>query len=190
MKLMDIVDISSGQPQFRIKEETGEGVPIYSVYSQSTLEQDLCQSDQLGIAKQIRTFDVIDTLVNKGDILFSLISGETVRVGELHHGFFYTQNYVKLVPKYPIDSQYLVYLLNETLCIRKQLKIGLQGSEVMKYTLQQLKALLLPKLPTLSQQSLIGDIYFKQQKLCYLKHRCADTEQLVRLEQLRKLDVL
>lgn len=188
MKLLDIVKFYSGQPQFRVKE--AEAAPLYYLYSQVNLEDDLCQSDQQNLSKWVRTSDEIDSLTSTGDILFSLISGQAVRVGRQHQGFFYTQNYVKLVVEAQIDSQFLVYLLNEHPDIRKQLKNSLQGSQVLKYSIQQLRNLVLPRIPDLFMQKLIGEIYFKQQKIRYLKQRCADAEQLIRLEQLRKVSVL
>ncbi|MDG2949443.1 restriction endonuclease subunit S [Exercitatus varius] len=187
MLLSDIIEMSSGQAQFRIVETTDLQAPIYCYYSQANLEYDLFLSNDLDSFKKIRTFDSINSLLSTGDVIFSLISGKSARVREAHQGFLYTQNYVKLVPKIQIDANYLVYLLNENPVIQKQLTFGLQGSQVMKYTTKQLKSLKLPKLPSLSEQHLIGEIYLKQQKLAYLKQRVARLEKLLVLKQLEKV---
>ncbi|OOF40991.1 restriction endonuclease subunit M [Rodentibacter mrazii] len=186
MKLNDIVEICGGQAQFRITETMDTNAPIYTFYSQAHLEQDLYLSNNPISPKEIRTFDRITSLLSAGDVVFSLISGKTAQVREWHHQLLYTQNYLKLIPQSQIDQGYLVYLLNENQSIHKQLSCGLQGSQVLKYTTKQLKSLKLPKLPALSKQRLIGNIYLKQQKLTYLKQRVAHLERQLVLAQLQK----
>ena len=187
MLLQDIVEMNSGQAQFRISEVSDPDAPVYIYYGQANLEQDLYLSDNSVIShKAIKTFDEITSLLATGDVIFSLISGKATIVSEQHRGFLYTQNYVKLTPKNQIDAHYLVYLLNENAVIKKQLSSSLQGSQVLKYTTKQLKTLKLPKLPSLSKQRLIGKIYLKQQKLTYLKQRVANLEKLLVLHQLQK----
>lgn len=187
MLLQDIVEMNSGQAQFRISEVSDPIAPVYTYYGQANLEQDLYLSDSSAVLpKEIKTFDEITSLLSTGDVIFSLISGKATIVSEQHRGFLYTQNYVKLTPKNQIDAHYLVYLLNENAVIKKQLSSSLQGSQVLKYTTKQLKTLKLPKLPSLSKQRLIGEIYLKQQKLAYLKQRVANLEKLLVLHQLQK----
>ena len=95
-------------------------------------------------------------------------------VSEKHEGYIYTQNYVKLNLNDDIDSRYFVFLINESKDIRKQLTIGLQGSQVFKYTLKQLKDINLPKMPLIEKQKIIGEIYFKQLRLTALKNKVAE----------------
>ncbi|ARU66514.1 restriction endonuclease subunit M [Histophilus somni] len=187
MLLSNIVEISSGQAQFRLSEVSDPIAPVYTYYGQANLEQDLYLSDGSAVLpKEIKTFDKITNLLSTGDVIFSLISGKATIVSKQHQGFLYTQNYVKLIPKNQIDANYLVYLLNENAVVKKQLSRGLQGSQVLKYTTNQLKSLRLPKLPHLSEQRLMGEIYLKQQKLAYLKQRIANLEKLLVLHQLQK----
>ncbi|MGQ0286854.1 restriction endonuclease subunit M [Pasteurellaceae bacterium 22721_9_1] len=187
MLLSELVKINSGQPQFRISETTDLEAPSYTYYTQANLELDAQFADiAISPNKVIRTFDPITSLLSAGDVIFSLISGKSVRISDMHQGFLYTQNYVKLIPTEQIDANYLIYLLNESPTIQKQLANGLQGTQVLKYTTKQLKSLKLPKLPTLSKQCLIGDIYCKQQKLAYLKQRAANLEKSLVLHQLQK----
>lgn len=189
MKIEDIVTISSGTPQFRIKESLIDSAPTYSFYGQQELENDLVDLElSQESAKTISTLDGLN-LVNEGDVLFSLISGRTTIVNQRHQGYLYTQNYVRLIPKKNIDGKYLVYLLNESDCIRKQWTKGLQGSAVLKHTVKQLRELELPELHSYEKQKIIGDIYFKQLRIRALKMRVADTERILTLENLKEVNV-
>lgn len=186
-KINSIVDFVSGTPQFRITESFDEQSPIYTFYSQTDLSEDLVgilseDSDK----KRVRTQDDVNTLAT-GDVLFSLISGTAAVIREAHQGYLYTQNYVKLSPEEKIDPHFLVYLLNENSAIKKQLLIGLQGSQVLKYSLKQIKDLEIPTLPDFEKQKIIGEIYFKQLRVQALKNRAAKQEMMMRLQQLEEV---
>lgn len=186
-KLNSIVDFVSGTPQFRITESFDEQSPIYTFYSQTDLSEDLVgirseDSDK----KRVRTMDDVNTLAT-GDVIFSLISGSAAVIREAHHGYLYTQNYVKLSPEEKIDRHFLVYLLNENSAIKKQLLIGLQGSQVLKYSLKQIKDLEIPTLPDFEKQKIIGEIYVKQLRVQALKNRAAKQETMIRLQQLEEV---
>lgn len=185
-KINSMVDFVSGTPQFRITESFDEQAPIYTFYSQTDLSEDLVgirseDSDK----KRVRTQDDVNTLAS-GEVVFSLISGTAAVIREAHHGYLYTQNYVKLSPEEKIDPHFLVYLLNENSAIKKQLLIGLQGSQVLKYSLKQIKDLEIPALPDLEKQKIIGEIYFKQLRVQALKNRAAKQETMMRLQQLEE----
>ena len=80
-------------------------------------------------------------------------------------------------------------MTNEDKGIARQLWLGLQGSMVLKYTVKQIKDLKLPKLPSLSKQAAIGQVYLKQKHLQAVKKRRADNEltlQLAKLEEVLK----
>lgn len=187
MKRLDnVVESVTGSPQFRIKEAFEDKAPLYSYYGQPDIEDDLVGIDSnASDSKQVRTFDKLNTLC-QGDVVFSLISGRSTIVGAIHQGYLYTQNYVKLVPNEKVDSKYLVYLLNEDKFLKKQFQIGLQGSQVLKYTLKQVKELELPDLPTIDKQRIIGELYFNQLRLQALRNRVANTETTIVLEKLRR----
>lgn len=185
-KLKNMVEFVSGSPQFRIIETSDISAPQYTYYGQSDLEADLVDMDPNGSdGKQVRTFDKVNTLC-QGDVVFSLISGKSAIVGVKHRGYLYTQNYVKLVTGDKVDSKYLAFLLNEDPFIKKQFQKELQGSQVLKYTLKQVKELELPDLPPIDRQRIIGDIYFYQLRLEALKKRAADLEIQILLEKLRE----
>lgn len=186
-KLNAIVAFVSGTPQFRITESLNVQSPIYTFYSQTDLSEDL-----VGILaedidkKRVRTMDDVNTLAT-GDVIFSLISGSAAVISEAHQGYLYTQNYVKLSPEEKIDPHFLVYLLNENSAIKKQLLIGLQGSQVLKYSLKQIKDLEIPTLPPFEKQKIIGEVYFKQLRVQALKNRAANQETMMRLQQLEEV---
>ena len=179
MELVDIITCHGGTPQTRIHESIVADARVYYLYGQADLEADTVgfMSD-LSQNKTVRTLDKVTT-VSEGDIIFSLISGVAARVRAARHGLLYTQNYVLLRPDTSIlNPDYLVYLLNSHPSVRRQLSESLQGSRIKKYTLVQLRSLVLPSLPTLKKQRLIADIYFKQLRLTALKSKVAQQESL------------
>lgn len=185
-KLSEMVEFVSGSPQFRITEVMDEQAPLYTFYSQTDLSDDLVgivSSDSDN--KQVRTKDKVNTLCAR-DVVFSLISGTASIIRKEHEGYLYTQNYVKLIPNKNVDPRFLVYLLNEDKRIKKQFMMGLQGSQVLKYTLKQLKELEIPKLPSIEKQKIVGDVYFKQLRLQALRNRAAKLETTILLAKLEE----
>jgi len=152
IKLEELIEFMTGSPQFRIKESVSKEAKTYFFYGQQEVENDL-----IGIelnnedAKVIHTSDNV-SLLNDRDVLFSLVSGMATIVGAKHNGYLFTQNYVRLSVNDKIDKKYLVYLLNENEYIKKQWAKGLQGSQVIKYTIKQLKELELPEIHSIEKQ--------------------------------------
>lgn len=197
-RLSDIAELTSGSPQFRITETSAPDAPVYCFYEQSDIADDLTgidsrhdsESSASNIRKQVRTNDSVKTL-SENDIVFSLISGKAAIVRHCHAGFLYTQNYMKISlvntnRKNAIAARYLVYLLNEDANINKQLHWGLQGSQVLKYTVKQLNELKLPHLPSFETQQLIGNLYFDQLRLAALRHRVADNSSVLTLTMMKE----
>ena len=187
MKMTDLVSFKLGSPQFRIKETLAKEAPLYQMYSQLDLEEDLAGvvSDHQE-NKQVKTLDDVATL-KANDLVFSLISGKAALVSPEHAGYLYTQNYLILEPDERLDDKFLLYLLNEDKGIARQLWLGLQGSMVLKYTVKQIKDLKLPKLPSLSKQVAIGQVYLKQKHLQAVKKRQADNELTLQLAKLKEV---
>ncbi|MDR0317854.1 MAG: restriction endonuclease subunit S [Lactococcus lactis] len=185
-ELQDKVNLTSGSPQFRFVETADLTAPLYNYYGQVELSDDLVGMDtQDKEAKQIRLFEKV-ILARTGDVVFSLISGKASVVSKNHDGYLLTQNYVKLTPDDDIDARFLVYLLNEDKSIIKQFKMSMQGSMVLKYTVKQLRKIILPVIPEIDKQSIIGEIYFNQLRLTALKNRTAMTESTIVLEKLKE----
>lgn len=185
MKLTDIVEIKVGTVQFRIKESSLAEAPVYKIFSQSDLEEDLAGIEvAVDQPKEVKTQEHVATLAT-GDVVFSLISGKATIVSELHDGYLYTQNYAVLKGGSQIDSQYLVYFLNEDTEVARQFWQSLQGSVITKFTLKQLRELKISALPSLAQQKLIGQIYIKQHQMQALKERVARNETQLQLAKLK-----
>lgn len=186
MRITEVVKTISGTPQFRINESLRVQAPLYSIYSQNDLQQDLFGVSSDVPNKTIRTWDKVSTL-DEQDILFSLISGDASVVRKSHEGYLFTQNYVKLIPCKKVDSRYLVYLINQNESIKRQFRQGLQGSQVLKYTLKQLRELVLPDFPTLEKQRMIGEVYFKQLRLEAIKKQAAELETTLLFQKLKEV---
>lgn len=185
-KLSELVELVSGSPQFRITEVFDEKTPLFTYYSQTDLTDDLVGIISKTVDnKQVRTNDKLNTLCD-GDVVFSLITGIATIVRKEHEGYIYTQNYVKLLPSHKIDSKFLVYLINENKTIKKQFALGLQGSQVLKYTLKQLKELEIPQIPCIDKQRIIGQVYFNQLKIQTLRNRAAELETKIILAKLEE----
>lgn len=183
-KLNELVEFISGSPQFRITEVADEYASVFIYYSQTDLTDDLVGIISEGIEnKQVRTYDEVSTLC-ENDVIFSLITGMATIIRKNHEGYLYTQNYVKLLPSKDIDSKFLVYLINENKMINKQFMMGLQGSQVLKYTLKQLKELEIPKIPSIEKQKIIGQVYFNQLRVEALEHRAAKFKSTIILANL------
>lgn len=186
VKLQDKVILTTGSPQFRFVETTELAAPLYSYYGQAELLDDLIGiNTQDKAAKQIRLYEKV-SVVEAGDVVFSLISGKASIVSKSHDGYLLTQNYVKLVPDESVDKKYLVYLLNENKIIVRQFQMSMQGSMVMKYTVKQLRNINLPAIPSSDKQCVIGELYFNQLRLMALKNRAASTESTVILEKIKE----
>ena len=188
MILSKLVTLKSGSPQFRITESKLASAPTYIVYAQNHLLADLrgVASDE-DIPKIIRTEDEVTT-TNEGDIIFNLMTGVTSIVSAQHVGYLYTQNFVRLELHENIEPWYLVYLLNESPKIKRQLLQGVQGSSVLKYTLAQLRDLQIPKLPNLGKQELIGKTYAMTLRRKNLMERVAQAEEQLILQLLKGLE--
>ena len=187
MKLSKLVELVSGTPQFRIVEVSNPKAPVFNYYTQTDLNDDLVGIISSDVDnKQVRTNDKVSTL-STGDVLFSLITGKATIVRKEHEGYLYTQNYVKLLHAEDIDSKFLVYLMNESKAIRKQLMLGLQGSLVLKYTLTQLRDLEIKKIPSIDKQKIIGQVYFNQLRLKALRNRVTELEAKIRLAELEEV---
>lgn len=186
--ISSVVEFVSGTPQFRIVEALSDDAPVYNFYAQAEIEEDLVGLRAKGAnGKQIRTFDAIRT-VSTCDVIFSLISGTAAMVQAAHSGYLFTQNYVVLVPSSEIDARYLIYLLNESRDVKRQLQSGKQGSATLKYAIRQLGGLVLPCLPSKEKQGFIGELYFSQIRLGALRKQVSELETTLVLEKIRKAD--
>ncbi|HEL1656652.1 TPA: restriction endonuclease subunit S [Streptococcus suis] len=159
MKLEELALFTGGSLQVRLDTTSWEDARDYILYNQQHHQLDGYEVIEEVIDSRTVTTDREVTLLEEGDLLFSLLSGKAVLVRAEHAGLLYTQNYIKIEPIAKLDKVFLLYLINESSAIRRQFYQSLQGSEVMKYTVKQLKSLQLGALPPLDSQQKLGKIY-------------------------------
>ena len=82
----------------------------------------------------------------------------------------------------------MAYLINENQSIKRQFKQNLQGSQVIRYSLKLLKEIVLPELPPIEIQRMIGDIYFKQLLLRSLRQRVAENTYRLSIAMLQGVE--
>jgi len=176
--------LKTGVLQSRLNDDPKKGSSkTYFYYGQQEMDQDLVQSYYREIpSKEITTTNKVD-LVHSGDVLFSLVSGRAGIVKPKHDNYLFTQNFVKVEPKFAIDSKYLVYLFNEHPAIRKQIEVAKKGTKVI--TRKQLQEITLPKLSDYEEQKLIGEIYFNQKRLDSLRHHVVELQDKYMMEILK-----
>ncbi|HIR91293.1 MAG TPA: restriction endonuclease subunit M [Candidatus Limicola stercorigallinarum] len=186
ISIKSLASFETGTAQFRIREDTGADSKTYSFYTQADLDDDLKQMPTSQTTRKcMRTSDSVVTVAT-GDVLFSLVSGSAAIVQAERSGLLITQNYVVIKPSNNIDPRFLVYLLNENPEIRKQLRIGQQGSATMKYTLKQLTSLQAPPIPDFRRQALIGETYLNQLRLTALRNHASELETMLVFDMLKE----
>ncbi|HFI0397685.1 TPA: restriction endonuclease subunit S [Streptococcus suis] len=159
MKLEELAFFMGGSLQVRLEATSLEDAKDYVLYNQQHHQLDGYEMvEEIVESRTVRT-DREVTVLEEGDLLFSLLSGKAVLVREEHEGFLYTQNYIKIEPIAKLDKAFLLYLINESSEIRRQFYQSLQGSEVLKYTVKQLRGLQLGSLPALEIQVKLGQVY-------------------------------
>jgi restriction endonuclease S subunit len=173
-----------GTPQSRLHDNTKKGnAKLYVQYGQLEMDEDLVNSPYSNSnEKTILTTDKVD-LVHTGDVIFGFVSGRATLVRPIHDNYLFTQNFVKLEPRFTIDPKYLVYLFNENQDLRNQLERRRHGTRVI--TMKQLRELELPELPPYERQKVIGELYFNQKQLDSLRHRVAELQDQYVMEILK-----
>ncbi|QHW36000.1 restriction endonuclease subunit S [Staphylococcus ursi] len=108
--------------------------------------------------------------ITAGQIVFNMITGESVIVSSKYSGAILPYNYTHIeVDREKVYPRYLVYWLNHSPKALKQIKLYQQGgSMIKKMTHKQLQALEIP-LPSMEQQKQIGDLAHSRLRLKYLK---------------------
>lgn len=167
MKLEELALFTGGSLQVRLDTTGLEDTKAYVLYNQQHHQLDGYEVIEETVDSRTVRTDREVTLLNEGDLLFSLLSGKAVLVRAEHAGFLYTQNYIKIDPIAKLDKAFLLYLINESSDIRRQFYQSLQGSEVLKYTVKQLKSLQLGPLPDLDMQVRLGQVYLDGLTLRY-----------------------
>lgn len=187
MKFEKVVQINVGQNISRFKGKQSERSGIYT-------NEDLIGDLQEGLRNLATKADTSLSQKDKyqlfpGDILYSFVSSKAGIVSNKNTGKLFNQNFAKLtLLSDEIDSKYICYVLNESVSIKKQMAILMQGSVVPKLTPAILREINI-KLPNKDTQSVIGTIYFNLNRYQYLTELETDLNRRMYLEMLKKLDV-
>ncbi|QQP70181.1 restriction endonuclease subunit S [Carnobacterium sp. CS13] len=187
MKFEKIVQINVGQNISRFKGKQSDRSGIYT-------NEDLIGDLQEGLRNLATKADTSLSQKDKyqlfpGDILYSFVSSKAGIVSNKNTGKLFNQNFAKLtLLSDEIDSKYICYILNESVSIKKQMAILMQGSVVPKLTPAILREIDI-KLPNKDTQSVIGTSYFNLNRYQYLTELETDLNRRIYLEMLKKLDV-
>lgn len=157
MKLGDIVDVKIGRNLSRGSQKDDQTLVAYSY---EDLNDDL-NGEYLSSNYSSRNHNRKGHYLSvQGEVVFSFVSSKAGIVSELNQGKVLNQNFANLIVEYDkLDRSYLCYALNESLFIKKQMAVFMQGSAVRKLTPSSLKELEI-SLPTIERQRLIGNSYF------------------------------
>lgn len=173
MKLKSIVTIKTGKNFSRNKSEHEEVTP----YTYDDLIQDL--SEFAPYKKNDEVFQVVESndneksdeanyVVSSGDVVFSFVSSTAGIISKHSEGKVLNQNFAKLIIEdQQLDPRYLCYCLNQSVHLKKQMVVEMQGSTLPRLTPSSLRKLDIP-IVNISKQQIIGQAYFSLLKRQYL----------------------
>ncbi|MCC4221699.1 restriction endonuclease subunit S [Staphylococcus saprophyticus] len=172
--LKDYVDYQSGTLIQRLETvDTNKG-QNYQIYDQTMLEYDLGQN--LKPNHEPKTIALQDTsratYVQRGDIVFNMMSGACAMVSSEHEGAILPYNYTRIdITSNELDPRFLAYWFQMAHEAHVQLQQYMQGgTQIKKITHRQLKDLHIT-VPTMQKQQLIGQIGVKRRQLALLEQQ-------------------
>ncbi|MGF2097735.1 restriction endonuclease subunit S [Mammaliicoccus lentus] len=169
-----IIKYHSGTILNRLKSVDRDIGKRYVIYDQNMMDFDLGKFNynypepKVLILKE----DNNAKYIYRDQIVFNMITGECVLVGDESSGAILPYNYTHIeVDEDKVYPRYLVYWFNHSPKALKQINLFKQGgSLIKKITHKQLQDMEIP-LPTMEKQKLIGDLTHKRKKLKYLKEK-------------------
>lgn len=182
-----LIKYHSGSIINRLKPVDKELGKQYTIYDQNTMDYDLgkFKYDYPEPKTIILKEDNNAKYIYKGQIVFNMITGECVMIGNKHSGAILPYNYTHIeIDDRKVYPRYLVYWFNhspEALNQLNQYKQG--GSLIKKVTHKQLQNMKIT-LPSMERQILIGDLAYKRKKLKYLQEKRENLMDLYLSEQL------
>lgn len=181
MKLDDVVTVKTGKNFSRNKSEKEEVVP----YTYDDLIQDLSQfapyqKDEVYQKVECNNDaknDEDNYVVSSGDLVFSFVSSTAGIVSKSSEGKALNQNFAKLIIEdQQLDPRYLCYCLNQSVHLKKQMVVEMQGSTLPRLTPSSLRKLDIP-IVNISKQQIIGQAYFSLLKRQYLSKQKVKQEE-------------
>lgn len=180
MKLKDLVSIESGLNSREIKEKSVE------LYSISDFRTDLKSNFE---EKINRSLQKNNSVLRKGDIIMSLQDFKVALVSSKNDGKFFSQRYVKLVPKNlsKIEILYLLFIINESVDIKRQINSLLEGSVLKLLKMKNVENIDI-QLPPMEYQKRIGKYYQLLKKKEYLTKEKISILKTLSIEYLNYLN--
>ncbi|WP_108775708.1 hypothetical protein [Lactimicrobium massiliense] len=180
--------IRAGGQTARLATADEGDAPGYYVYNMDHLESDLFQSDEpedLTKINRICTPDEVLT-TNTGDLIYCLMNQTAVIVQEKHSGFLLTPNYIKLTTSWMINKKYLLFVLNCSEDIKNQIGKGSGVSVAKRTSMKSLLDVQIDHLPDLKMQETIGNTYYQQLHVSYLREKSKQLKEQFVIGALRK----
>lgn len=185
MKLEELTQVSVGRNVSRISDNE---VKLNQVYTNDDLLADLC----VPIGKLKHT-DRNRIPINKysvvaGELVYSLVSSTAGIVSQQNSGKIINQNFARISPlSDQINLRYLCYILNESIEVKRQMAILMQGTVVRKLKPSMLRELQVEFKPFELQEK-IGEAYFNFKRYQYLTERESELQGMIYLDALQKLN--
>lgn len=186
MKLEEIVTVRLGRNLSRRNEKISARIKVYS-YENLTMD---LNGLYLGSDCEKNSNKINDNyyLTSNGEVVFSFVSSTAGIVSKENSGKLLNQNFAKLIIETEeLDPSYLCYALNESLSIKKQMAVSMQGSTIPKLTPSILKKIDL-KLPSIATQKVIGKAYLMLCKKEALTIEESALEKVYGLQLLQKIN--
>lgn len=186
--LLDVCVVKPGISQARIHTSADNNAPIYFIYSAEDLRNDLtgtvkdCWLPDERV-NNIHSYDDLDVLV-PGDLVYSILSHTAALVSKAHAGFILTSNFVKLEPNSMLDKRYLMFLLNCHPDVRDSLLGGIDDSYFKRVTIKSLGSMVIPDLPDINTQQIIGNTYVLQKQLTGKRQESLELKEKYVIESL------
>lgn len=180
MKLKDLVSIESGLNSRKIKEKSVE------LYSISDFRTDLKSNFEERINRSLRKNN---SVLRKGDIIMSLQDFKVALVSSKNDGKFFSQRYVKLIPKNlsKIKILYLLFAINESVDIKRQINSLLEGSVLKLLKMNNVENIDI-QLPSMEYQKRIGKYYKLLKEKEYLTEKKMSILNGLSIEYLNNLN--
>lgn len=180
MKLKELVSVESGLNSREIK---GKSIELYSI---SDFKSDLGSNFK---EKANRSFQKSSLVLHEGDIIMSLQEFKVALVSSKNDGKIFSQRYVKLIPKdlSKIRVSYLLFLINESVDIKRQINSLLEGSVLKLLKMKNVENIDI-QLPLMEYQKRIGKYYQLLKKKEYLTKKKISILKTLSIEYLNYLN--
>lgn len=193
MVISDLCEnIKAGGLTSKIQISHSEKAPVFYIYNMDHLNSDLIQSDDEDDLSRTSTISTVSEASRvettcEGDLLYCLMNQTAAIVQKKHSGFILTPNFVRMTPKANVSKSYLLFLLNCSESIMKQINMGSGVSVAKRASLRSVLEAEIDPLPDLKTQEIVGNTYLQQMHLYYLRKKSNEDKNTFVVEALKKV---